>query len=118
MKTLGLIVVASSPVLVSFLGVEFPALSMLMAMIAVVVVRIMMMAKDPPTLGFWYYHISLMLLMLLITFGVIADAKTGPGTSVMIGSGIGASGVVIVDILKERVQRMIKSFFGNDSDPS
>jgi hypothetical protein len=101
------------PLLIDVAGYNIPALSMLMGLTSVVLVRIMFMARDfKNDLAFWYYNVSLTLLLIFIAFAIIADRQLGPGMAVMVGTGIGGSGMVLVDILKDKVENMFSVLFG------
>jgi uncharacterized membrane protein len=113
MKPTTTVAVMTGPLMIDLWGVQVPALSMVLGLAAVIIVRVMLMSKEyRDDKSFWYYNISMTLLMALITFCVIADQKFGPGLSVMMGVGIGASGVVLVDLLKDRAQGVIKALIG------
>lgn len=119
MKTFMTAAATTGPLLVDMLGVKVPALSMLMGLMAVILVRVMLMSKDfNNTKMFWYYNVSLTILMVFIAFAVIADRQLGPGMAVMVGTGIGASGMVLVDILKESVVSVMRTMIGGKNDRS
>jgi hypothetical protein len=110
--------ISTAPVLLDLLGVRVPALSLVTGLLAVVLVRIMLMAKEVRRdVGFWYYNIALTLLMVVITFCIIADRQLSPGPAVIAGVGIGASGMVLVDILKDRVQSILRAAIGKSHEP-
>ncbi len=44
----------------------------------------------------------------LIVFVLILDRQMGPGLSLILGVGVGGSGVLIVDIMKRKVQGIIE----------
>jgi predicted small integral membrane protein len=116
-KTTTTVLATSGPLLIDVLGVSIPALSMLMGLLAVLLVRVMLMAKEVRSdKGFWYYNISLTILMAFIAFAIIADKQLGPGMAVMVGTGVGASGMVLVDILKDRVENAFKVLIGRKDD--
>lgn len=118
MKVTTAVVATAAPVLLDFWGVQVPALSLLMGIISVVCVRIMFIAKEAKRdTAFWYYQVSLTLLTCVITMTIIADHQLAPGVAAMLGAGIGASGVVLVDLLKDKVERIFKSIGGNNESP-
>lgn len=119
MKMATTVVATTGPVLLDMWGVQVPALSLLMGILSVICVRIMFMAKDyRKDAMFWYYNISLTVLMCIITLAVIADHQVAPGMAAIIGTGIGASGVVLVDILKGKVESIFKSVGGHNGENS
>lgn len=98
----------ATPFMFNVLGMEAPALSMLVGLISVVLTRIMLVSNEPKTKqGWWYYNISLTILLTIIVFVTILDKKLGPGVSVVLGIGIGASGILVVDVAK----KWVMSFF-------
>lgn len=105
------------PIMLDIWGINIPALSLLVGMISVICVRIMFMTKDfRNEATYWYYNISLTILTCVITAAIIADNQLAPGVAVMLGTGIGASGVVLVDILKDKVERTFKALGGNKNE--
>jgi hypothetical protein len=113
MKTVSVAVVATAPLMIDLWGIQVPALSMLLGLFSVVLVRIMLMSKDfTNDRSFWTYNVALTILMVFITFAIIADRQFTPGVSVMVGTGIGASGMVLVDILKDRIQAIVQAAIG------
>lgn len=107
-ETVGL-AMTTAPLMINILGLEAPALSMLVGLIAVIMTRVMMMTTDESKSrkGWWYYNVSLTLLLTLIVFVIILDRQLGPGTAVVLGIGVGASGILVVDVMK----RWVLSFF-------
>ena len=114
MKSTVTLAATTGPLIIDVLGVNVPALPMLMGLLSVILVRVMLMTKDfrADNKTFWYYNVSLTILMVVITFAIIADRQLGPGQAVMVGTGIGASGMVLVDILKERAEAILKAIIG------
>jgi len=106
-------VAITAPLMLDMWGYPVPALSLLTGLGSVILIRIMLMSKDfKNDHNFWMYNIPLTLLMVVLTFCLIVDRQFNPGVSAMVGVGIGASGIVLVDILKERVQNIIKAMLG------
>jgi len=104
MKSTVTLAATTGPLIIDVLGVN----------VSVILVRVMLMTKDfrADNKTFWYYNVSLTILMVVITFAIIADRQLGPGQAVMVGTGIGASGMVLVDILKERAEAILKAIIG------
>jgi hypothetical protein len=103
------VVMTTGPLMIDILGSKAPALSMLVGLIAVILTRVMLVSTEPRTkAGWWYYNVSLTILLTLIVFVVILDRHLGPGTAVILGIGTGAGGILIVDAMKGWVIR----FFG------
>lgn len=103
------VVLTPAPLMIDLLGMQAPALSMLVGLISVILTRSMLISTEPRTKqGWWYYNVSLTLLLTLIVFVVILDRQLGPGTSVILGIGTGAGGILIVDTMKNWVIK----FFG------
>jgi len=106
-------VIAAVPLTVDLWGYNAPALSIVVGLGAVVLVRAMLISKEMKMeWAFWSYNISLTLLMVILTLCLIIDRQLTPGLSAFMGIGIGASGMLIVDIIKERIQSIIKAAIG------
>ena len=117
MKVVSVALVTTAPVMIDLWGIPVPALSMLLGLFSVVLVRIMLMSKDfKNDRSFWTYNVALTILLAFITFAIIADRQFTPGVSVMVGTGIGASGMVLVDILKDRIQDIVRAALGKAED--
>lgn len=117
MKITTAAVATVGPVLLDIWGVQVPALSLLIGIISVICVRIMFIAREAKRdSAFWYYQISLTLLTGIITMAIIADHQLAPGVAAMLGAGIGASGVVLVDLLKDKVERIFKTIGGTNEE--
>lgn len=101
----------SGPLLISILGVQAPALSLLIGLASVVLIRVMLVSTEPRTHGgWWFYNIALTLLLTLIVFVFILDKQLGPGVSLIVGIGVGASGVVTIDLLKKKAETFVQGF--------
>lgn len=100
------------PLLINILGVHAPALSLAVGLISVILMRLMLVATVEPqtTRGYWFYQVSLTLLLTLIVFTFIIDRQLGPGLSLIVGVGAGASGVVIIDIFKKKANEFFERF--------
>lgn len=100
---------SSGPLLISILGVQAPALSLFVGLVSVILIRVMLVATEPiTTKGWWFYNISLTLILSLIVFTIILDRQLGPGLSLIIGVGVGASGVVIIELFKQKATRFFE----------
>jgi hypothetical protein len=100
-----------APFMVDILGLQAPALSMFVGLAAVIITRVMLISTEPRTKqGWWYYNVSLTLLLALITFVIILDRKLGPGFATVLGIGVGASGILVVDVMKKWVLNFFRSF--------
>ncbi len=117
MKLVTAAVATTAPILLDVWGVHVPALSLLLGVLSVICVRVMFMTKDfRNDAAFWYYNISLIILTCVLTGTIIADHQLAPGMAVMLGTGIGASGVVVVDILKDKIEKVIRLIGGNSNE--
>ncbi len=104
---------AATPLMVNILGQQAPALSMLVGLITVIFTRIMLLSTEPKTKqGWWYYNVSLTILLTVIVFVIIIDRQLGPGLSLCLGVVIGASGILVVDIFKTWAQNFVAVFLG------
>jgi hypothetical protein len=111
MKPAVLAAMATTPIMLEVLGLQAPALSMVVGLMAVVLTRVMLVSTEPKTKqGWWYYNVSLTFLLTLLVFVVILDRKLGPGTSVVLGIGVGAGGIFVVDALKGWVIKFFETW--------
>ncbi len=100
----------AAPLMIDILGMQAPALSMLIGLISVVLTRIMMISTETRTKnGWWYYNVSLSILLTIVVFVVILDRNLGPGMSLILGIGVGASGILIVDAFKRKAVAIIEA---------
>ena len=98
----------AAPVVFNVLGMSAPAVSVIVGVGAVLLVRIMLLSREPITkTGFWVYNVALTILMMLGTFVYIMDKRLSPGSSMLLGIGFGSSGMVIIDIAKRYLEVIV-----------
>lgn len=103
------------PVVFSVLGMSAPAISLIVGVGAVLLVRIMLLSKEPTSkVTWWIYNVALTILMMFGTFVFILDRKLGPGAAMLLGIGFGSSGIVIIDLAK----RYLEVIVGVSSKPA
>lgn len=96
---------------VSFLGVEIPTFSLIMAITMSVLVRLWVNRKSAKT------HISLMDNLLLssisviLSVGVVIEYKLGFFWTVMVSAGIAFSGEAVLVTLSDQILGVIKDLF-------
>ena len=92
-------------------GQTVHVLPILIGLLAVALTRMVSTAKETSR-GWDYYNVCVTLLLMLILVTLIIDRNLGPGMAMFWGVGIGASGVLIIDILGERARAAIRIMFG------
>lgn len=98
----------TAPVAINILGMSAPAISLIVGIGAVLLVRIMLLSKEPISkIGWWVYNIALTILMMFGTGVFILDRKLGPGSSMLLGIGFGSSGIVIIDLAKRYLEMIV-----------
>lgn len=98
----------NGPVILNVLGMSAPAVSVIVGLGAVFLVRVMLLSKEPETrVGWWVYNVALTLLMMAGTFVFIMDKKLSPGSAMMTGIGFGSSGLVIIDVAKRYLEVVV-----------
>lgn len=119
MKTNAVVVAPTfGPALVTAFGVDIPILALSLSMIALVLARWI----APPPLRVLSRKEEAALTMLLLIFlflavtgevPLIGNGKPlGPGMAVVWGAGLGFSGLLVVELMGERVMAMLKAAFG------
>lgn len=125
MKVSGPVVVLApsfGPAVVSLFGVEVPVLALGLSIAALLLARWI----APPPLRLLAKREQWMLTALLLIFlflGVtghlplVAQEKPmGPGMAVVFGTGLGFSGLFVVEMAEKRVRAMIEAAFGTGGD--
>lgn len=93
------------PPAVELFGVNIPIASMVLSMIGLGMARGVSAAREGNTPGGRY----LTGVLVMILFGIVIERQPGPGVAIAWGIGVGASGIVAFDLMKER----FVSWFGN-----
>jgi len=93
---------------VSILGMEAPAVSFWVSIAAVLLVRVMLLSKEPITKGAWWvYNVALTILLMLGAAIFTMDRKLGPGSALLLGIGLGSSGIVLIDLAKRYLEVIV-----------
>jgi hypothetical protein len=101
-------VVVSGPSLVNILGMSAPLISIMAGVGAVVLVRIMLLTREIiSNTKWWVYNVALTALLMLAALILIVDRKLGPGSSMLLGIGLGSSGIVLIDIAKRYLEVIV-----------
>ena len=96
------------PVALTVLGMSAPAVSVIVGVGAVLLVRIMLLSKEPITKkAWWVYNVALTLLLMVASFVFIMDRKLSPGSSMMLGIGFGSGGIVVIDVAKRYLEVIV-----------
>ena len=93
---------------VSVLGMQAPLLSLMVSVFSVLLVRVMLLSKEPITKrGWWVYNVALTILLMLGAAIFTMDRKLGPGSSLLLGIGLGSSGIVLIDLAKRYLEVIV-----------
>jgi hypothetical protein len=90
---------AWGPPAIELFGVNIPIASMALSMIGLMMARGVSAAREGPSPGGRYLTGTLM----LIVFALVVERQPGPGVAIAWGVGVGASGILLFDLLKDRV---------------
>lgn len=106
------------PAVVTLLGIEVPVLALVLSMSALILARWI----APPTLRKLTKKEEVALTMLLLIFLFLAvtgqvpligsGKPIGPGMAVVWGAGLGFSGLLVVELMGDRVLAMLRAAFG------
>lgn len=101
---------AWGPPVVELFGVDIPIASMAFSLFGLWMARGVSSAREGKSPGGLYLTGTLTIILI----GLIVEKQPTPGMAVAWGVGIGASGIVAVDLLKERVINVIKALTGKE----
>ena len=104
---------AWGPPAVELFGVNIPIASMALSMVGLAMARGVSSAREGPTPGGKY----LTGVLVLILFAMVVERQPGPGVAIAWGIGVGGSGIVLYDLLRDRVVAMMRGFTGSPKDP-
>ena len=93
------------PPAVELFGVNIPIASMVLSMVGLAMARGVSAAREGKSPGGRY----LTGVLVMILFGIVVERQPGPGVAIAWGIGVGASGIVAFDLLKDR----FIGWFGN-----
>ena len=102
------------PVVVTVLGSNVPVLALLLAGAGLLLAR----AIVPPSLRrlTWWQHAALTALLMIVLFLIVTGEFTGepmrPGMAVVVGIGLGFSGLVAIELFADRAMAAIRALLG------
>jgi uncharacterized BrkB/YihY/UPF0761 family membrane protein len=98
----------ASPALIEILGMNAPTISVFSAVGAVLLVRIMLLSREPvSTIGWWIYNVALTVLLMCAALIFVLDRHMSPGSSLLLGIGLGSSGIVLIDLAKRYLEVIV-----------
>lgn len=95
---------AWGPPAVELFGVNIPIASMFLSMVGLAMARGVSQAREKGTPGGWY----LTGVLVMILFGLVIERQPGPGVAIAWGIGVGGSGIVLYDLLRDRMIAMFQ----------
>lgn len=95
---------AWGPPAVELFGVSIPIMSMVLSMLGLGMARGVSAAREGKAPGGHY----LTGVLVMILFGLVVEGQPGPGVAIAWGIGVGASGIVLFDLLRDRIVAMFK----------
>lgn len=99
---------AWGPPIVELFGVNIPIASMVLSLVGLMMARGVASAREQKAPGGAYLTGTL----IMVTIGLVIERQPGPGMAVAWGVGIGASGIVIYDIVRDWVADKFRKLFG------
>lgn len=96
------VIPAFGPPAIELFGITIPIVSMACSMFGLAMARGISAAREGPQPGGWYLNGTL----AIILFGIVIERQPGVGTAVAWGVGVGASGILAIDLLKDRFLAM------------
>lgn len=90
---------AWGPPAVELFGINIPIASMVLSMIGLAMARGVSAAREGPSPGGRY----LTGVLVLILFALVVERQPGPGVAIAWGIGVGASGIILFDLLRDRI---------------
>jgi len=106
------------PAVVTLFGLEIPVLALVVSMLALLLAR--MIAPPSPRKLNWSANAALTTLLCVVLFlavtGEITGAPLGVGVAVMWAIGLGFSGLLIVEMLANKVQDMVRLWLGKGDE--
>lgn len=93
---------AWGPPAVELFGINIPIASMALSMLGLAMARGVSAAREGKAPGGRY----LTGVLVMILFGLVVESQPGPGVAIAWGIGVGGSGIVLYDLLRDRVAAM------------
>jgi hypothetical protein len=91
---------------VRLFGVDVPVASMALSLVGLWMARGVAAAREGPTKGGRYLTGALVMILVAL----VIDRQPSPGPAIVYGLGIGGSGIVLVDLLRDRVVGFVRAF--------
>lgn len=104
---------AWGPPAVELFGVNIPIASMALSMVGLAMARGVSAAREGSAPGGRY----LTGVLVMILFALVVERQPGPGVAIAWGIGVGASGIVLYDLMRDRVLSMFRAVTGAPKDP-
>lgn len=99
--------VATAPVwgppVVEIFGQPIPVAATILSVLGLIMARLVASAREGKTPG----NLALTILLIVLLIGLVIERQPGPGMAVAWGVGIGAGGILIVDVLRKAVLRLV-----------
>jgi hypothetical protein len=96
---------AFGPESVIVFGTEFPVMSMALSLVGLVLARLVTGAREGRHPG----DLWLTVLLCVLLIALVIERQPGPGMAVFWGVGLGAAGILAMDIVKKGVVAMLKA---------
>lgn len=107
--------VVTGPALIEVLGMSAPLLSLISGVGSVALVRVMLLSKEVVShVKWWIYNVALTVLLMGAALIFILDRQLGPGSAMILGIGLGSSGVVLLDIAKRYLEVIVGKTANNE----
>jgi hypothetical protein len=101
------------PPAVELFGVNIPIASMALSMVGLAMARGVSAAREGMAPGGRY----LTGVLVMILFGLVVERQPGPGVAIAWGIGVGGSGIVLYDLLRDRVVALFRGGGGIPGGP-
>lgn len=105
---------AWGPPAVELFGVNIPIASMFLSMVGLGMARGVSAAREGKTPGGRY----LTGVLMLILFALVVEQQPGAGVAIAWGIGVGGSGIVLYDLLRNRIVSLFTGGGGIPRDPT
>ena len=102
------------PESVMVFGQNVPLASMVLSILGLVMARLVAAQTDKVKGG----HRWLTPLLVIILVALVIDRQPGPSMATAYGVGIGSSGIVLINLLGDKIQKLFASMFGTTEPPA
>lgn len=101
---------AWGPPVVELFGANIPIASMTLSLVGLMMARGVSAAREGRSPGGWYLTGTLAMLLV----GLVIERQPGPGMAIAWGVGIGASGIVLVDLVRDWFLDKVRRLTGRE----